>query len=99
MAASPQCTGSQRPEKNIAELEQPPYSPDPALRFPFYLFFFFFFSFLQAQGDHQGDPFRRRGGHKEARNDGAEGHPSRILLECIEAWQRKMGKCLRLEGV
>ena len=37
-------------EKNIAVLEQPPYSPDLALCD-------FFFSPLAAQGDHQGDPF------------------------------------------
>ena len=37
-------------EKNMAVLEQPPYSPDLALCD-------FFFSPLAAQGDHQGDPF------------------------------------------
>ena len=56
------------------------------------------FSFPQAQGDLQGDPFWRRGGHQEGRNDGAEGHPEKSFQQCIEAW-RRMEKCIRLEGI
>ena len=51
-----------------------------------------FFSFPQAQGDHQGDPFWRRGGHQEGRNDGAEWHPRRILPAVNRSVAEKDGK-------
>ena len=50
------------------------------------------FSFPQAQGDHQGDPFWRRGGHQKGRNDGTEGHPRRILPAVHRSVAEKDGK-------
>ena len=65
-----QCTCSQRPEHPAFHLAEKNITWSCSV---------WLFSFPQAQGDHQGDPFWRRGGHQEGRNDGAEGHPRRIL--------------------
>lgn len=72
-------------EKRFALLKQPPY-----------LLYLASCNFLFSsdRGDHQPDLFWRRGGQ----NDGAEGHPRITLQQCIEAWQRRMEQCIRLEG-
>lgn len=92
-ASPPKCTCSQRPEyswpkEHCRVLEQPLYLLD--------LSRCDFFYFSKTQEEYQGYPFWRHGGHQGGRNDGAEGHTRRIFP--VEAWQRRMKKCIRLKG-
>lgn len=68
----------------IAMLEQPRYSPELApcdvLPHP------------QAQGGHQGDPFKKRGRHQKSRDDGAPEDPGRILPGVRASVTEKIGK-------
>ena len=74
-------------EKNMAVLEQPPYSPDLA-PCDFFLF-----------------PAKLKGIIKGARFEGVEvervvttelrGIPKESFQQCIEAWQRRMEKCIK----
>ena len=49
-------------------------------------------SFSQAWWDHQWDPFWRCRGHQGGRNDGAEGHPRRIIPAVHRSVVEKDGK-------
>lgn len=76
-------------EKNIAVLEQAPYSPDLA---PIHLF-----SFPQARGGHK-QGFEGVKAIKRAVIVEGMGIPEESLHQCTEAWQRKMRKCIILKG-
>ena len=91
-AASPrQCTCSQRPEHPAVPGREEHHRAGTTSLFTWPCSVWLF-SFPQAQGDHQGDPFWRRGGHQEGRNNGAEGHPRRILPAAHGSVAEKDGK-------
>lgn len=76
-------------EKNIAVLEQAPYSPDLA---PIHLF-----SFPQTQGRHKRS-LEGVKAIKRAITVELMGIPEESLHQCTEAWQRKMRKCIIFKG-
>ena len=77
-------------EKNIAVLEQPPYSPDLAPCD--------FFLFPKLKGIIKGIHFEGVEAIKRAVTTELRGIPEESFQQCIEAWQRRMDKCIRLEG-
>ena len=87
----PQCTCSQRPQHPAVPGREEHRRTGTASLFTWSCSVRLF-SFPQAQGDHQGDPFWRRGGHQEGRNDGAEGNPRRILPAVHRSVAEKDGK-------
>lgn len=77
-------------DKNIAVLKHQPYSPDISS------WDFYFHQEKEGhQGEHQGDPFRKRGGHQGGRNDIAE-RQARIIPPAVH---RKMEKCITRGGI
>ena len=76
-------------QKNIAVLEQPPYSPDPAPCD--------FFLFPKLKGVIKGICFEDVHDIKKAMTTELR-IPEETFQECIQAWQRRMGKCIRLQG-
>ena len=77
-------------EKNIAVLEQPPYLPDLAPCD--------FFLFPKLKGSIKGIRFEGVEAIKRAVTTELRGIPEESFQQCIEAWQRRMEKCIRLEG-
>ena len=77
-------------EKNITVLEQPPYSPDLAPCD--------FFLFPKLKGVIKGTRFEDVEAIKRAVTTELRGIPEESFQQCIEAWQRRMEKCIRLEG-
>ena len=77
-------------EKNIAVLEQPPYSPDLALCDSFL--------FPKLKGIIKGTRFEGVEAIKRAVTTELRGIPEESFQLCIEAWPRRMEKCIRLEG-
>ena len=74
-------------EKNIAVLEKPPYSPDLAPCD------FFLFPKLKGIIKSEGVEAIKRAVTKELR-----GIPEESFQKCIEAWQKRMEKWVRVEG-
>ena len=77
-------------QKNIAVLEQPPYSPDLAPCD--------FFLFPKLKGVIKGTCFEDVHDIKKAVTTELWRIPEESFQECMQAWQRRMGKCVRLEG-
>ena len=77
-------------EKNIAVLEEPPYSPDLA---PCDCFLF-----PKLKGIIKGTCFEDVEAVKRAVTMELTGIPEESSQQCIEAWQRRMEKCIRHEG-
>ena len=76
-------------EKNIAVLEQRPYSPDLTPRD--------FFLFPKAQGGHKGARFEDEQATKKGVTTKLRVITKESFQQCIEAWQRRMEKCIRLK--
>ena len=77
-------------EKNIAVLEEPPYSPSLAPCD--------FFLFTRLKGINKGTRFESVEAIKRAVTTDLKGIPEESFQQCIGAWQRRMEKCIRLEG-
>ena len=77
-------------EKNIAVLEQPLYSPDLAPCD--------FFLFPKLKGIIKGTHFEGVEAIKRAVTTELRGIPEESFQQRMEAWQRRMEKCIRLEG-
>ena len=77
-------------EKNITVLEQPPYSPDLAPCG--------FFLFPRLKGIIKGIHFESVEAIKRAVTTELRGIPEESFQQCIEAWQKRMEKWVRLEG-
>ena len=77
-------------EKNIAVLEQPHYLPDLAPCD--------FFLFPKLKGIIKGTRFEGVEAIKRAVTTELRGIPEESFQQCIEAWQKRMEKCIRLEG-
>ena len=77
-------------EKNNAVLEQPPYSPDLAPCD--------FFLFPKVKGIIKGTLFEGVEAIERAVTTELRGIPEESFQQCIEAWPRRMEKCIRLEG-
>ena len=71
-------------------LEQPPYSPDLA---PCE-----FFLFTKLKGAIKSNRFEDVEDIKMALMTELRRIPEESFQECMEAWQRRMGKCVRLQG-
>ena len=71
-------------------LVQPPYSPDLALCD--------FFLFPKLKGVIKGTHFEDVDDIKMAVMTELVRIPEESFQECMEAWQRRMGKCVRLQG-
>ena len=76
-------------EKNMAVLEQPPYSPDLA-PCDFFLFP------TKLKRIIKGTRFEGVEAIKRAVTTELRGVPEESFQQCIEAWQRRMEKCIRL---
>ena len=76
-------------EKNLAVLEEPPYSPDLAPCA--------FFLFPKLKGIIKGTRFEGVEAIKRAVTTELKGIPEESFQQCTEAWQRRMEKCIRLE--
>ncbi|PVD36263.1 hypothetical protein C0Q70_03241 [Pomacea canaliculata] len=76
-------------EKNIAGLEQPPYQP-VLTSCEFYLF-------PKFKGIFKGTCFEGAEAIKKAARE-LRGIPEEPFQQCIEAWQRRMEKGIRLKG-
>ena len=77
-------------EKNLAVLEEPPYSPDLAPCA--------FFLFPKLKEIIKGTCFEGVEAIKRAVTTELRGMPEESFQKCIEAWQRMIEKCIRLEG-
>ena len=77
-------------KNNIAVLEQPPYSPDLAPCD--------FFLFPKLKGVMKGTHFPDVRTIKRAVTKELRVIPKKSFQECIEAWQRRMEKCVRAHG-
>ncbi|XP_027233874.2 uncharacterized protein [Penaeus vannamei] len=77
-------------EKSIAVLEQPPYSPDLAPCD--------FFLFPKLKGVIKGTRFEDVDDIKKAVTTELRRIPEESFQECMQAWQRRMRKCIRLQG-
>ena len=66
--------------------------------FPIHLFLLYV-TFPQAQKKHQGDLyFEGMEVIRRLMTDWGGGFPEESFQKCIEAWQRKIGKSIKLEG-
>ena len=74
-------------EKNIAVLEQPPYSPDLAPCA--------FFLFPKLKEIIKGTCFEGVEAIKRAVTMELRGSPEESLQQCIEAWHRRIEKCVK----
>ena len=77
-------------ERNVPTLEQPPYSPDLA---PCDIFLF-----SKLKGVIKGTRFPDVEAIKRAVTTELRRIPEEALWGCIEAWKKRMDKCVRLEG-
>ena len=77
-------------KNNIAVLEQPPYSPDLAPCD--------FFLFPKLKGVMKGMRFPDVQAIKRAVTKELRAIPKKSFQECMEAWQRRMEKCIRAHG-
>jgi len=77
-------------KNNTAVLEQPPYSPDLAPCD--------FFLLRKLKGVMKGTRFLDVEAIKMAVTNDLRAIPDRSFQECMEAWQRRMGKCVRSQG-
>ena len=77
-------------KKNIAVLEQPPYSPDLTPHN--------FFLFPKLKGIIKGTRFEGMEAIKRAVMTELRGVPDESFQQCIEAWHSRMEKCVRREG-
>ena len=77
-------------EKNISVLEQPRYSPDLALCDSFL--------FPKLKGVIKGTRFEDVDDIKMAVTTDLRRIPEESFQECMAAWQRRLGKCVRLQG-
>uniref|UniRef100_A0A3B5B405 Tc1-like transposase DDE domain-containing protein n=1 Tax=Stegastes partitus TaxID=144197 RepID=A0A3B5B405_9TELE len=77
-------------EKNITMLEQPPYSPHLAP--------WDFFLFHKLKGVIKGTRFEDVDDIKMAVMTELRRIPEESFQECMAAWQRRLGKCVRLQG-
>jgi len=77
-------------EKNITVLEQPPYSPDLAPCD--------FFLFPKLKGVIKGTRFADVDAIKRAVTVELRRIPRESFQGCMDAWQKRMGKCSRAEG-
>lgn len=77
-------------ERNIAVLDHPPYSPDLAPCD--------FFLFPKLKGVIKGVHFPDVEAIKKAVTTELKRIPEESFQECIEAWQNRMTKCVRLKG-
>ena len=73
-------------KRMIPVLEQPPDSPDLALRD--------FFLFTKTKGIIKGTHFEDVEAIKRAIMVELRGIPEKSFQQCIEAWQTRMGKCI-----
>ena len=71
-------------------LEQPPYSPDLAPCA--------FFLFPNLKGVIKGTRFPDVEAIKRAMTMELRRNPEEAFRRCIEAWKKRMDKCVRLEG-
>ena len=76
--------------RNVPTLEQPPYSPDLALCD--------FFLFPKFKRVIRGTKFPDVEAIKRAVTTELGRIPEEALRGCIEAWKKRMDKCVRLEG-
>ena len=77
-------------EKNIAVLEQPPYSSDLAP--------YDFFLFPKLKGVIKGTRFPEVEAIQRAVRTELQRIPGESSQKCMEGWRRRMGKCVRVEG-
>ena len=77
-------------ERNVPTLEKPPYSPDLAPCD--------FFRFPKLKGVIKGTRFPDVEAIKRAVTTELRRIPEEAFRGCIEAWNKKMDKCVRLEG-
>ena len=77
-------------KNNIAVLEQPPYSPDLAPSD--------FFLFPKLKGVIKGSRFSDVQSIKRAVTKELRAIPKKSFQECMEAWQRRMEKCVKARG-
>jgi len=77
-------------KNNTAVLEQPPYSPDLAPCD--------FFLLRKLEGVMKGTYFPDVEAIKMAVTIELRAIPDRSFQECMEAWQRRMEKCVRSQG-
>lgn len=77
-------------KKNIAVLEQPPYSPDLAPCD--------FFLFPKLKEVMKGTRFDDAEDIKKAVTTELRSIPQESFQQCMQAWQRRMDKCIRCQG-
>ena len=77
-------------KNNIAVLEQSPYSPDLALCD--------FLLFPKLKEVIKGIRFQDSEAIKTAVTRELRANPEESFLECVEAWQRRLEKCIRAQG-
>ena len=77
-------------KNNIAVLEQPPYSPDLAACD--------FFLFPKLKEVIKGTRFQDLEAMKTAVMGELRAIPEEFFQECMEAWQRRLEKCIRAQG-
>ena len=77
-------------KNNIAVLEQPPYSPDLAPCD--------FFLFLKLKEVIKGTRFQDSEAIKTAVTRDLHAIPEESFQECVEAWQKRLEKCIRAQG-
>ena len=77
-------------KNNIAVLEQPPYSSDLALCD--------FFLFPKLKEAIKGTCFQDLEAIKTAVMRELRAIPEKSFQECVEAWQRRLEKCIRAQG-